>query len=72
MRITLTYHVCISAAPKKIMQQFLEKGFPMETDLSDREMDLLAFQVHVKSHHDLPKCPSGLYMRGLEDAPLIL
>ena len=37
--------VWIPAAPKKIMQQFLEKSFPMETELGDREMDLLAYQV---------------------------
>ena len=27
------------------MQQFLEKSFPMETELDNRSMDLLAYQV---------------------------
>jgi hypothetical protein len=28
-----------------IMQQYLEKSFPMAADLSEREVDLLAYQV---------------------------
>ena len=33
------------AAPKRIMQQYLEKSFPMAAELSEREVDLLAYQV---------------------------
>ena len=36
---------CNCAAPKVIMQQYLEKAFPLKTDLDNRSMDLLAYQV---------------------------
>ena len=35
------------------MQQFLEKSFPMETELDDRSMDLLAYQVPSQQGHPL-------------------
>ena len=41
----LTAKFCNYAAPKVIMQQYLEKAFPLATDLDNRSMDLLAYQV---------------------------
>ncbi len=41
------------------MQQFLEKSFPMETELGDREMDLLAFQVCIFSRLTMTMCLIG-------------
>lgn len=35
------------------MQQFLEKSFPMETELDNRSMDLLAYQVPSQQGHSL-------------------
>ena len=41
----LTAKFCNYAAPKVIMQQYLEKAFPLAVDLDNRSMDLLAYQV---------------------------
>ena len=39
-----------------IMQQYLEKSFPMAAELSEREVDLLAYKVRNMTLSDKPVC----------------